>query len=158
MYQEQTEAKLVEQTETKLVEQATSMVDIIKKINEVLKHSTLHELCSKLDAYAKALDAVINKKHYMFELHFSIISYAHAPSEYKVNLYVNDIHVHTVYVPLGTTIDAMFEKIFTSQEIKSELVKKIHETIAEIAEEIAGKADLVERVREIEERLEEEDP
>jgi DNA repair exonuclease SbcCD ATPase subunit len=144
--------------QTELVEQATSIVEIVKKINETLKDTRISELCGKLDAYSKALDAVINKKHYMFELHFSTVAYAHAGSEYKIRLYVDNEHVFTVYVPLGTTIDAMFEKIFTSQEIKSEIVKKIHDTLAELASEIAEKADIIQRIKEIEERLEEEDP
>jgi hypothetical protein len=147
-----------EQVETKLVEQTTSIVEIVKKINEILKSSKISELCGKLEAYSKALEAIMNKRHYMFELHFSITSYAHAPDEYKVNLYVDNEHVYTIYVPLNTTIDAMFEKIFTSQEARNELVNKIHKTLAEISEEIADKADLVKRIKEIEERLEEEDP
>jgi N-glycosylase/DNA lyase len=147
-----------EQIEAKLVEQTTSIVETVKKINEALKDTRISELCGKLDAYAKALDAVINKKHYMFKVHFSIVGYAYAGTEYAIRLYVDNEHIYTVYVPLGTTIDAMFEKIFTSQEIKSSVVSKIHDTLADLASEIAGKANLVERIKSIEERLEEEDP
>jgi uncharacterized protein YqgV (UPF0045/DUF77 family) len=147
-----------EQIEAKLVEQSTSIVEVIKKINEALKDSKISELCEKLSAYSKALDALINKKHYMFELHFSIVAYAHAGSEYRINLYVDDEYIHTVYVPLGTTIDAMFEKIFTSQEIRDSVVKKIHDTLVDLAEEIASKADIVKRVEELEELVREDDP
>jgi len=52
----------------------------------------------------------------------------------------------------------MFEKIFTSQEIRNELVNKIYRILAELASEIASKADIVQRIKEIEERLVEEDP
>jgi len=146
MSQEQTEAKLVEQTE--------SVVEIVKKINEALKDTRIAELCEKLRSFANALDAVIKKKHYVFKLHF----YAYSSSEYKVQLYVDDEHVYTTYMPIDTQINAMFEKIFASQTMKEDLVGKIHEILSEIAKEIAEKANLIQRIKEIEERLEEEDP
>jgi len=154
MSQEQTEAKLVEQTEAKLVEQITEVAEVIKKVNEALKDSEIDVLCKRLDAYGKALNAVIKKKHYMFKLHFDIVTY----SEYKIQLYVDDEYVYTVYVPLGTTIDALFEKVFTSQGIKTELTNKIYDVLSELAREIADKADIVRRVEEIEKRLREDDP
>jgi glutamate-1-semialdehyde aminotransferase len=147
-----------EQIETKLVDQTTSILDVVKKINEALKDTRISELCEKLNAYAKALDALVNRKNYMFELHFSIVAYTHAGSEYRIRLYVDNEHVLTAYVPLGTTIDAMFEKIFTSPNYKEELVDKIHGTLTELAREITSKADIVQRIKEIEKRLEEEDP
>jgi hypothetical protein len=141
-----------------LVKEAISITEIVKKINEVLKDSKIDGLCRKLDSLAKALDAVVNKKHHMFELHFSVTSYTYAGREYAVRLYVDGEYIYTAYAEPNTTIDAMFEKIFTSEEIKSEIVRKIHETLAELASEVASKANLVERIKEIEERLEEEDP
>jgi hypothetical protein len=141
-----------------LVTQVEEIRKEVEKINEILKSSKISELCSKLEAYAEALDAVINEKHYMFKLHFSITSYSHAGREYKIQIYVDSEHIYTLYVPLGTSVDALFEKIFTSQEVRNELTNKIHKTLIEIAKEIADKADLVKRIKEIEERLEEEDP
>jgi len=150
MSQEQVETKV----ETKLVEQTESIVELVKKINETLRESKISELCKKLYAYGRALDAIVNKKHYMFELQFSVVGY----NEYRVQLHVDNEYVGTVYVPLNTTVDAMFEKIFNNQELRERLVSEIYETIAELAEEIASRANLVERVREIEKRLVEEDP
>jgi hypothetical protein len=154
MSQEQIETK----TEVELIKQAASIVEVVKKINEALKDTRISELCEKLNAYAKALDALVNRKNYMFNLQISIVGYAHAGTEYAIRLYVEKEHIYTVYVPLNTTIDAMFEKIFTSQEIKSSVVSKIHDTLADLADEISRKANIVKLVKEIEERLEEEDP
>jgi len=147
-----------EQVETKLVEQTTSIVEIVKKINEALKDTRISELCKKLDSYRRALDAIVNKKHYIFELQFELVSFTYTGSEYRVRLYVDSEPIWSTSIETDATIKAMFEKIFTSQEIISHIVYTIHKTLAEIAEEIADKADLVKRVREIEERLEEEDP
>ena len=139
--------------EKPLVEQVESTIEVIKKINEVLKDSEIDALCKRLDAYGKALNAIINKKHYMFELHFDIVS-----SEYRIQLFVDGEYIDTVYVPLGTTINALFEKIFTSEEIKAKLTNNIYEVLAELAREVAEKSNLVERVKELERRLVEEDP
>jgi hypothetical protein len=147
-----------EQVEAKLVEQTTSIVEIVKKINEALKDTRISELCKKLDSYRRALDAIVNKKHYIFELQFELVGTAYAGMEYRVRLYVNDEQIWSISIDTDATIKAMFEKIFTSQEMRSHIVNTIHKTLAEIAEEIADKADLVKRVREIEERLVEEDP
>jgi 2-hydroxy-3-keto-5-methylthiopentenyl-1-phosphate phosphatase len=147
-----------EQVEAKLVEQTTSIVETIKKINEALKDTRISELCEKLYAYAKALDAIVNKKHYIFELQFELVGTAYAGMEYIVRLYVGNEQISSISIDTDATIKAMFEKIFTSQEMRSHIVNTIHKTLAEIAEEIAEKADLVERIKEIEERLEEEDP
>jgi len=136
-----------------LVEQVEAVTEIVRKINETLKDSRINELCKRLDAYGKALNAIINKKHYMFELQFDIVS-----SEYRVQLFVDGEYIDTVYVPLGTTINALFEKIFTSEEIKAKLTNNIYEVLAELAREVAEKSNLVERVKELERRLVEEDP
>ena len=141
-------------SQEQLVEQTTSIVETIKKINETLKDTRISELCEKLKAYAHTLDAITNKKHYWFEVHFSKL----ANGEYKTELYVSGEHIYTVYVKCNTTIDAMFDNVFGSQEIKSEVVERIYKTLAEIADEISSKADLVERIKSIEEKLEKEDP
>jgi hypothetical protein len=130
----------------------------VEKINEILRETKIEELCKKLRAYANALDAVINEKHYAFKLHFSITSYSHAGREYAVRLYVDNEYIYTVHVEPGTTIDALFEKVFTSEDVRNDIVKRIHGTLVEVAKEIADKADIIERIRSIEERLEEEDP
>jgi len=141
-------------SQEQLVEQTTSIVETIKKINETLKDTRISELCEKLKAYAHTLDAITNKKHYWFEVHFSKL----ANGEYKIELYVSGEHIYTVYVKSDTAVDAMFESIFAMQEIRDHVVSKIHDTLVDIAHEIADKANLVERIKEIEERLREEDP
>ena len=145
-------------SQEQVVEQTTSIIEIVKKINEILKSSKISELCNKLYAYAKALDAVINKKHYVFEVQFELISSMYAGSEYRVRLYVDSEQIWSISIDTDATIKAMFEKIFTSQEIRNELVNKIYRILAELASEIASKADIVQRIKEIEERLVEEDP
>jgi hypothetical protein len=147
-----------EQVEAKLVEQTTSIVETIKKINEALKDTRISELCEKLYAYAKALDAIVNKKHYIFELQFELVGTAYAGMEYIVRLYVGNEQISSISINTGATLKEMFEKIFSSQEIRDYVVGKIYRILAELAEEVANKADVIQRIKEIEERLVEEDP
>jgi len=141
-------------SQEQLVEQTTSILETVRKINEVLKDTKVSELCEKLKAYARALDAITNKKHYMFNVHFSKL----ANQEYKVQLYVDGEHIYIVYIPHDASVDTMFERIFALQEIRDHVVSKIHDTLVDIAHEIADKANIVQQIKEIEERLREEDP
>jgi predicted house-cleaning noncanonical NTP pyrophosphatase (MazG superfamily) len=126
----------------------------IERINEVLKDSKIGELCDILDAYGRALRALVEKRPDRFDIMFI----AHADRSYTVKLFVGNEEISYMSVNGNTTINDMFERIFSSQEIKDKVVTMIHKTLAEIAIEIAEKADLVRRVKEIEEKLKEEDP
>jgi hypothetical protein len=141
-------------SQEQLVEQTTSILETVRKINEALKDTKISELCEKLEAYAKALDAIVNRKHHMFTLHFAKIGH----NEYKIGLYADDVYIYTIYVQHDVTIDSLFESIFTNQELRNKLINDIYETLSEIAHEVAERADLVKQIKEIKQRLEEEDP
>jgi len=141
-------------SQERLVEQTTSILETVRKINEVLKDSKIAELCEKLNAYSATLDAIVNRKHHTFTLHFAKIGH----NEYKVGLYADDVYIYTIYVQHDVTIDSLFESIFANQELRNKLINDIYETLSEIAHEIADKANIIEQVKRIEERLKEEDP
>jgi hypothetical protein len=145
-------------SEAKLAGETTSILETVEKINEALRDTRISELCAKLKAYARALDALVNKKHHWFDLQFVVNVYQYAGSDYRVNISVNGELISSITVGRNATVDTVFERIFTSQEVKSEVVDKIYKTLAELVSEIASKANLVERIKEIEKRLEEEDP
>jgi len=145
-------------SQEQLVEQAISVIEIVRRINEVLKDSEIAELCRRLDSYATALDAVVNKKYHWFDVQFVLVSTAHAGTDFTVRLYVKGEYIYSISVERNTTIEQMFEKVFSSQELKTELTNRIYDILSEIASEIASKANIVQRVKELEERLREEDP
>jgi hypothetical protein len=137
-------------TEKKILETSTSIIEELKKINEVLKDSRIDDLCSELYAYARTLEAVVTSDTDILHLRF----HYNLDGTYTVYLIVNEYYTGEVYVENTRSISDLFKTIFGSQELKESLVKKILGVLVEVSKEIASKADLVERVKRLEEVVE----
>ena len=134
-------------------EKVEEIVDMVRQLNETLKDSRIDELCKRLDALATALDALANRKHHWFDMYFTA-----SAEMFNVKLHVKGEYIGSLSVEKSITAEQLFERIFGSQELRDDVIKRIHETLTELAREVAEKSNLVERLKEIEKRLREEDP
>jgi hypothetical protein len=136
-------------------EVVTKILEEIKKINEVLKDEKISELCRELRARAGALEAINKKYPSTFTLRF-----VRGGDVYYADIYVDNVKIAYLQCNSNTTLDKMFEELFSSEEIRASLLHEIHNTLAELAKLVAEKADAYERLKKIEEELGEleEDP
>ena len=142
----------VERHETKILKAAESIIEEIKKLNEVLKNSRITVLTEELEAYARALRAVIVKSTDDLHLEF----HYNQDMNYKIYIITSGYYIDNLVVSKDTSVASLFNTIFTSRELREALVEKILMTITEISREIAAKANLFERIRRLEEALERE--
>jgi hypothetical protein len=138
-----------QQLETELLKSTGAIVEEVKKIKEVLKEWKIDVLCDELDAYAQALNAVVNKDTdpLMLNFHYDMAG------NYVVYVYSKGFNVGRVFVSTETSIKDLLNVVFNSEELKKKLVKDILRIISVIASEIAEKANLVERIKSLERAL-----
>jgi len=132
-------------------EKVEEIVDMVRQLNETLKDSRIDELCKRLDALATALDALANRKHHWFDMYFTA-----SAEMFNVKLHVKGEYIGSLSVEKSITVEQLFERIFTSN-IKENLVSEIHKTLAELTAEVADKANIIQKVKELEKRLAKED-
>ena len=137
-------------TEKNLFETIDEIKDEIKKINEMLKDSRIADLCDELNAYARTLEAILIKDSDILHLRF----HYDLAGGYVVYLVVNGYYTGEVYVENTKSISDLFKTIFESQGLRESLVKNISRILVEVSKEIASKADLVERIKRLEETIE----
>jgi Zn-dependent oligopeptidase len=105
------------------------------EINSVLKNSKIDYLIRNLETLSYALGSIIGQKKQAFKLRLD-------PSERNIEVYVDEIYITDIAVNDNTTIQQVFEKLFTTEEIKLRLANKIYEKISELANEISRSANI----------------
>jgi FMN phosphatase YigB (HAD superfamily) len=139
-----------EQYEAEVLKNASSIRDEVKKLNEVLKDSRIAVLAEELDAYAGALYSIVTKSTDYIKLEFH---YDQARN-YKVYVISKGYYIGSLLISESASIRDLFNAIFTSSELREKILTEIFAIISKLASEVAERADLVERVRRLEEIVE----
>jgi hypothetical protein len=135
--------------EKEVVEMAKSVVEEVKKINEILKDTRISKLCDEISAYAKALERAVHG----FIIDFAYRFYGDNVAVYDIFSADRPIELWTGALPSGQDIAAVLRTVVTSDAFKGEVMRKMLLAIAELGKELADKADIVRRVEELEKRL-----
>jgi len=139
--------------EKELVEMAKGLIEEVNKINEMLKDSKISELCDEVYVYARALEDSLEGKISIFAfriergtIHIYDIFRADRPIELWSGLLPE----------ASTNVIEMLKSLVSSEGFRVEVMKKMLKTINALGAELANKADIVRKVRELEERLRED--
>jgi hypothetical protein len=137
-----------------LVEMAKSLVEEVKKINEILRDSKIDELCDEIYVYAGALGDSLEGKisTFAFRIEGGTIYV------YDIFRASGPIELWSARIPESTDIIEMLKNLISSEAFRVAVVEKMLKTISVLGKELATKADIVRKVQELEEKLREEDP
>lgn len=143
-------------------EKLDKIVKEIEEINKVLKNTRISELCNRLYCLSKSLKKLELTEGFnydSFELLFFkpvIIEGGEIvpTSEVTVHLYSCGVKVGEIKVSEDTTIAELLLRIRENEEIRRRLLDEMQIVLHEIIREIVLRADLVRRVEEVENKIE----
>jgi predicted RNase H-like nuclease (RuvC/YqgF family) len=120
----------------------------INEINNILNDTKIATVCEILDILGEGLRAILERNKTKFHLQMDY-------NERSLNIYVRDIYIASIDVEETTTLKEIYEKLFSSDEIRQRIVEKIYDKIAELATILSWRADVIRELRNVEREIEE---
>jgi rRNA pseudouridine-1189 N-methylase Emg1 (Nep1/Mra1 family) len=123
----------------------------VRKINDLLKDSEIEKTADRLYLYTTALKNLIERNLTVFRFKLQRsgdIIYVEVYHEYDPE---QDILVFTVNG--STAMDQVLEKLFSTERHETALLRMIVNRIIELSKALSERANIVERVRELERKL-----
>jgi uncharacterized coiled-coil DUF342 family protein len=118
----------------------------LAEINNIIKDTKLADMYDALEILSVALNAVISRDKRPFTLQMDY-------TERSINITVKGLYITSIEISGNTTIQEIYEKIFNSDEIKQRIIEKIYEKISELAETLSWRANIIEKLKYIEQEI-----